>query len=90
MTNWKYIGFDDPSGFPQVIIFPPTLQHGAMVPRSVVPRSAGFITATTDWEYRDGEVNEYTIKTTFSLSGHSTSLNLHPRPADAEAFAIAQ
>ncbi len=89
MTNWKYVGWDGPDGLPQVVVFPPTLKHGDMVPRGVVPRSAGFVTATAHED--DYIINSVgMIEVTFTLSGHSDSLNLSPRPADADAFALAQ
>lgn len=81
MTKWKYIGWDDAAGVPQVVVFPPTLQHSAMVPRGVVPKSAGFVTIAADY---DGELYPPI------LSGHSDSLNLKPRPEDEEAFDISQ
>lgn len=80
MTGWKYIGWDDSNGIPHVVVFDPTLTHAHMVPRHVVPQSAGFVTVETTEE---GQVY-------FNLSGFSDSLNLHPRPKDSDAFDISK
>ena len=89
MTFWKYIGWDDSDGLPHVVVFNPTLTHAAMVPRGVIPRSAGFVTvkAVNEEACTHAEVGYDHV---FVLSGHSDSLNLHPRPEDQEAFEISQ
>lgn len=85
MTNWKYIGWDDDrSDLPQVLVFPPTLSHATMVPRFVVPKSAGFVTAEKELD------DKFETVIVFTLSGFSDSLNLHPRPEDSDAFNIAK
>lgn len=84
MTGWKYVGWDDSDGIPHVIVFDPTLTHAHMVPRHVVPRSAGFVTAGSELN------SKYTPITVFRLSGHSESLNLRPRPEDSDAFDISK
>lgn len=84
MTGWKYIGWDDSNGIPHVVVFDPTLTHAHMVPRHVVPKSAGFVTATA--ESNDG----IEWRTGFQLTGYSDSLNLRPRPKDADAFDISK
>lgn len=87
MTRWKYIGWDGPDGLPQVVVFPPTLQHADMVPQDVTPKSAGFVTAGMKLAEVESRVE---VVCAFIVSGYSESLDLSPRSADADAFAMAQ
>lgn len=55
-----------------------------MVPKHVLPRSAGFVTVQAQLN------DKYMPETVFLLTGMSDSLNLKPREADCDAFDISQ